>query len=181
MKRVARLVSGFVIAAAVTAGVAALSLVPYTAQSDIEALVRLSWQVRGERFEECRPLTDQERARLPAHMQRDEVCEGRVLPYLLTVRLNEAAVLRDTIHAPGARGDRPLSVFAEFARPAGPVTIDVRFERIGDVRSMLAMAPPPVMAIDTSLTVSPRGIVLVTYDETARALVVRASPELVSP
>jgi hypothetical protein len=72
-----------VLAAGATVGLGWLSQVPYEPGSSDDAMIRLSWRARGARVEECRPLTAEELERIPSHMQREEICEGTVLPYRL--------------------------------------------------------------------------------------------------
>ena len=74
------------------AALAALSLVPYTAEPGDRAVVRLAWRTRGERVRACRRLTPDELARLPQHMRQEEVCERRILPYRLRVEIGRAHV-----------------------------------------------------------------------------------------
>jgi hypothetical protein len=122
-------VVGAALAAAVGVGLAALSRAPYEPRRQEQSLLRLSWRARGERVEACRHLSAEEVAALPIHMRRTEICEGRVLPYHLTVELDGRTVLRDVIHAAGAREDRPLYVFYELPVTAGPHQLAVRFVR----------------------------------------------------
>ena len=120
--------------AAMAAGVAlatlgALSRAPYREPDAEDAVLRLSWRVRGIRVRECRTLTPDELDALPPHMRRPEVCEGRIAPYRLRVRV-DGRVLTDTlVHAAGAREDRPLYVFREFRVMPGVHRVDLRFVR----------------------------------------------------
>src|SRR5690606_15072501 len=94
-----------------------------------DAVLRLSWRVRGIRIQECRTLTPEELDALPPHMRRPEVCEGRIAPYRLRVRV-DCRVLADTlVHAAGAREDRPVYVFREFRVVPGVHRVDLRFVR----------------------------------------------------
>lgn len=120
--------------AGVVAGVAlatltALSRTPYREPGADDAVLRLSWRVRGIRVRECRTLTPEELDALPPHMRRPEVCEGRIAPYRLRVRV-DGRVLTDTlVHAAGAREDRPLYVFREFRVVPGVHRVDLLFVR----------------------------------------------------
>lgn len=176
MTRVARL--GAVGAATLGALLAMrlASFVPYTAERDVAAVVRLGWRARGERVNECRRLTPEELAKLPAHMRQTEVCEGRLLPYRLTVSIDSAPVVDRLVHGAGAREDRPLYVFEDLPVTPGPHRLSVRFTLVGTAtRAASAVGPatPPRLALDTTVELGFRRIVLVTYDEEREQLVVR--------
>lgn len=173
---------GLVIAVAVTVVVAALSRAPYAAGETQGAAVRLAWRVRSARVEECRRLTPSERADLPEHMRRDEVCEGRVLPYRLVVSLDGQVVADQLIRAAGARADRPLFVFHEFAVSPGPHDLHVRFEReAGRDRERTdenTAAAPAQLELAERVVLDPLDVALVVYDPERRALVLQNSAVL---
>lgn len=159
-------------------GMGALTRVPYEAPHAHDAVVRLSWRTRGEEVRECRTLSAEEQAGLPVHMRRSEVCEGRVLPRHLQVELDGRIVLDDTLHASGARGDRPLYVYQEIPVAAGAHHLQVSFVREDAAATATdgrtATMVPPTLTLDTRLALSPGEVALVTYDPGLRALVVRA-------
>ena len=95
------------------------------------SLLRLSWRIRGEPVRSCRILSPAEVEALPQHMRRDEVCETRVEPYRLQVDIDGQRVLADTLHAAGARQDRPIYVYYDLPLAPGEYAIDVRFEQVG--------------------------------------------------
>ena len=122
------------IAAVATAALAALAIgaasrAPWAASPEDRALLRLSWRAPSEVAEQCRPLSAQEKADLPVHMQVPEVCETRAVPYLLEVRIDGATFAADTIHGAGAREDRPITVFREIPVAVGERAIDIAFRR----------------------------------------------------
>lgn len=158
-----RRLAALALAALVTAGIAALSRVPYTPEPGDHARLRLSWRVPGEYVEECRALSAAEQERQPVHMRRDRVCEGRLLPYRLSVRLNGALVHEETVRAAGAREDRPLYVFRDLDVPPGAyrLAIDWRAEAAPDSARRLGL--------DAELRLGAREIALVTYDPDVRA------------
>lgn len=131
MSPAARKVFGASFAALATVGIGATSQAPWTATPEDQALLRLSWRAQSETTEECRPLTEKEKAELPIHMRVPEVCESRAVPYLLRVTIDGTALLADTVHGAGAREDRPIYVFREIGLPPGRHTIDVEFLPIG--------------------------------------------------
>ncbi len=169
-------------AVVVTVAVAALSRAPYAAGETQGAAVRLAWRVRSARVEECRQLTPAERANLPTHMRREEVCEGRVLPYRLVVTLDGRVVADELVRAAGARADRPLFVFHEFPVAPGPHDLRIRFEReqpsaAGDtVRTAEgAAAAPALLELAERVALDPLDVALVVYDPEQRALILRGS------
>ncbi|HEX7091319.1 MAG TPA: hypothetical protein VF192_14350 [Longimicrobiales bacterium] len=129
MNAALRVAVAVVVTGMALAALAALSRAPYREPGADEAVLRLSWRVRGIRVQECRSLTPEELAALPPHMRRPEVCEGRIAPYRLRVRV-DGRVLADTlVHAAGAREDRPVYVFREFRVLPGVHRVDLRFVR----------------------------------------------------
>ena len=142
---------GGLLAAGLLLALGALSRLPYDAEGADAALLRLSWRIRGERVQECRPLTEEERAALPPHMQREEVCEGRIAPYRLRLRVDGQELEASTVTAAGARQDRPLYVFREIPLPPGEHRLEVSFIRAG------GEAPVGSAAAAASVGDSPRG------------------------
>ncbi len=181
-----RLLAGVLVALAGTAALAGLSRVPYAPVRADHAVLRLSWRVRGMSVETCRRLSAEEIAALPAHMRREEVCEGRVLPYRLVVAVDGDTVAVDTVHAAGARSDRPLYVFREVALPPGRHWIAVGFDRDPEAEAdrrvqergggRAGPVPPPSLGYRDSLTLGAGEVALITYDAERRELV-RAAPD----
>jgi hypothetical protein len=103
--------AGAIVAALATLVLGAASRAPWTASPADHALLRLSWRVQSESAEECRPLSEEEKADLPVHMRVPEVCETRAIPYLLQVTIDGSGAVSDTVHGAGARGppDHDLS------------------------------------------------------------------------
>jgi hypothetical protein len=122
---------GLGVVALVTLGIGAASQAPWTATDPDEALLRLSWRAQSETREECRPLTAEEKAELPIHMQVPEVCESQAIPYLLRVSIDGSVLLADTVHGAGAREDRPVYVFREIGLIPGRHALAVEFAPIG--------------------------------------------------
>lgn len=160
------------VAAASIAGIVLLSQVPYRAASEDEALIRLSWRAVGERVEECRAPTPEELAALPRHMRLPEICEGRIAPFRLELRVDGERLFDGRIRASGARQDRPTYVFEEFRLSPGEHRVQVRFEV---ERAQEAGARPAPLLLDETLRISPRQVVLITHDENAARLELRAA------
>lgn len=163
--------AGLIVAVLAAALLAALSDVPYDAGSSDQALVRLSWRVRGERVEECRRLAREELAARPAHMRQAEVCQGRVLPYRLTVALNGETVVDRLVHAAGAREDRPIYVFQEIAVRPGDYDLSVAFERQGG--GVDQAATPAALRLASAVSLRSREVALIGYDAGRRVLLLR--------
>ncbi len=176
MKRLAGWVVAAVLAVAVTVSIGWLSQVPYTAETDSKALLRLSWRIRGAKVQECRALSDEERERLPPHMQLDEICGGRVSPYHLSLEVDGAQVASDTVRAAGARQDRPIYVYRDLALSPGKHSIRLVFRRLSDSavqQSEVQGAAPAVLELESTIDLAPGAIALVTYDAERQRLVIR--------
>ncbi len=161
---------GVLLALGTTIGLGALSRAPYAAHSAEQAFVRLSWRSAGRWVSECRPRTQEEVARLPVHMRREEECERRLLPQHLAVRLDGAPVIADTVRAAGALGDRPLYVNRELRVDPGTHSLTVEFLGAGEVGDASASAGTR-LALDTVLTLSPREITVITLSPDGTELV----------
>jgi hypothetical protein len=79
------------------------------------SLLRLSFSARPERIERCVELSDEELAKLPAHMRLRTTCEGYSARYALTVSVGDRLTMHDTLRGGGLRHDRALHVFREQA------------------------------------------------------------------
>ncbi len=167
--------AGVLVALLATAALGALSRVPYTGRRGTDAYVRLAWRTRGERVETCRRLSPEELARIPAHMRREEECVGHILPYRLEVTLDDSLATRDSVASKGARADRPLYVFQEFPVAPGRHRLSVTFARLGAIPAGQEEhgALPERLELDAEVTLGPRQIALVTYDEERRKLVLK--------
>jgi len=156
-------------AAGVTAllalALAVLSRVPWAAVPGEDGELRLAWQYKSQPVEQCRRLSAEELAKLPAHMRRETVCERRLRAYLLEVTVDDTARIADTVRARGASSDRPLGVFAHVALAPGRHAARVMFSPIGGGHEPLA--------VETTVTVAPRQVWLVTLDEERGRLAVR--------
>ncbi|HET6617456.1 MAG TPA: hypothetical protein VFH69_06570 [Gemmatimonadota bacterium] len=131
MTRAGRTVLGTSLASVAILVIGAATRVPWTATPADRALLRLSWRAESETMQECRSLTEEELAELPVHMRTPEVCERKAVPYLLKVDIDGRTLLNDTLHGSGAREDRPVYVFREFALRPGTHAVDVEFLAIG--------------------------------------------------
>lgn len=167
MRPPARRVLGWGVAVAVTVAVVALSQVPWAEERTADAELRLAWRFTSERVRQCRKLTPEEQARLPAHMRRAEDCRRGLRPYRLQIGLDGGAVADDTVRPRGAESDRPLFVYRRLRLAPGSHAVRVAFTPVGG--GTLALA------LDTVVGVAARRVALVTLDEDAGRLVVRTA------
>lgn len=127
MRNWARYSVAGVLAVAATLGLRGLSHLPFAAERDPRAVVRLSWRVVGQQIRECRRLSPEELGQLPAHLRREEVCEGRVAPYRLHVLVDGTVADSGLVRAAGARQDRPIYVFREISIEPGAHRLEISF------------------------------------------------------
>lgn len=167
------------VAAAAAVGVSlalgAGSQIPYDAEAVDHAVIRLAWRVRGVRVEECRRLSHAEQERLPMHMRRNEICEGRMLPYRLVVTVDGRQLIDEEVRAAGAREDRPLYVFREIPVAAGAHDLAIRFTLAGEPAPGSDLPTPERLHLDQRIELGSRAIALITYESDTRRLVVRGS------
>lgn len=176
MNAVGRRILAGAMALVATALIGALSQVPYdAAPADTPALLRLAWRARGVRVEECRRLTEEELAGVPAHMRVEEECQGRVLPYRLEVVVDGEHRIDRLVRAAGAREDRPLYVLEQVSLPSGTHAVAVSFVRQGSLvpEDSATATTPAVLELDAPVTLAPGDIALVTYDADGRVLTLR--------
>jgi len=166
-----RSAAGF-FAVAVMTLIVAMSRVPYTAALTNDGELRLAWRWRSERVQLCRNRSAEELAKLPVHMRSATACERRLRPWRLEVRVNGHAVVGESVHATGAEGDRPLSVFRRLPLAPGRYQVRVVFSPLA-VAGDSAVAPPPPQVLETSLVIAPRQVVLITMDTDRGVLVAR--------
>lgn len=163
------------VAVALTLGISAGSRVPVTFSEPDDALLRLSWRMRGITAEECRTLSEEELERLPVHMRNTQACIGVIASYALTVSVGGTLLATDTVRPPGARGDRPLNVLREFPLPPGEHRVEVRFRAV-----LPEGVEPPDEGLRElswvgSLRLGGRDVALVTLNEAGRRLELRTA------
>ena len=142
------------------------SRVAYETADAEHALLRLSWRIRPERNEVCRDRTPAELEALPVHMRTPRVCETRVTPYQLIVRIDQGHPDTVVLLPAGARHDRPIYVLRDSLLAAGKHRISVTFGRAG--------VTAPVMHLDESIDLRPGRISLITMDDEGKKLVLMA-------
>jgi hypothetical protein len=173
--------AGALVALAGMAAIVWAASAPITIHGSDRAILRLAWSARPERIENCRQQTEEELARVPAHMRQPIVCEGVSAEYRLTVRHDGMEVVNRTVHGGGLRQDRRIYIFDELPLEPGDRTIEVRFERIDSGVSHVPKGAvsgqpggetlPPQLALVRRFHIEPREVILVTYSAEGRALV----------
>jgi hypothetical protein len=142
--------------------------VPWTAEPEDEAAIRLSWRAVGEPIERCRVVTPEELEALPPHMRQREICERRLAPFRLRVSLDGADVADEEVFPSGARGDRPTYVFRELRVAPGSHHLKVQFQALHPEG---APPPPPPLQLERTLELGPRAVALVAEDPDTAQLV----------
>lgn len=151
------------IAAGALAAIGALSQVPYDPEEADQAWLRLSWRARSMSIDTCRALTAEELERLPAHMRRPEVCEGRLAPYRLRLEIDGMLVEDVLVAGRGAREDRPLYVFRELALAPGSHRIGIDF-RLADHELESREGAPRPLSIHRTIELAAGQVALITHD-----------------
>jgi hypothetical protein len=160
---------GLIIAVLGTAAMAGLSRAPYRANADEGGVLRLSWRYQSRDAVDCRRPSAAELEALPTHMRNPDACISTPVPYALTLTIDGSVVLDETLHAAGARQDRPVFVLHEVALPPGEHQISVAFSS----RPEDDTVAPMTLAWSERLTVQPREIVLIGYDRESGTLLRR--------
>ncbi len=122
--------AGLALVVVLMVGLVWASNAPMTTNPSPDPRLRLAWSARPERIEKCRQQSEEELARLPAHMRQPVACEGTTAEYRLQVRIEGALVADRVVRGGGLRRDRRLYVFEEIVLPAGEAAVDVTFDRV---------------------------------------------------
>ena len=192
--------AGAALGLAATAAIVWGANAPITVHGSDQAILRLAWSARPERIENCRQQSDEELARLPAHMRQPVVCEGVSAQYRLTVRREGSVVAEQIVRGGGLRQDRRIYVFHELPLDPGESSIEVRFDRLepdspsepaeennhedgpkaedehgqrgrNGNRKDAGETVPAHLVFDRRMRIQPREVILVTYSPEHRALV----------
>ena len=115
-----RLLAQVVVYAAIMAVVGYLSFQPaYTHLAGDIALLKLSFSHGAERKGECRRLSPEEIAALPANMRRPLDCPRERLPVVVELVLDGELLHREVLPPSGIAGDGPSTVYRRFQLSAG--------------------------------------------------------------
>lgn len=131
------------------------------------AAVRLSWRLEPIRVEECRPLSAEEQARLPAHMRRTEECTGDFVDYELDVAVDGVHTV-DTLSPSGLRRDRPVYVLVNRSVSPGTHGVDVTFRAL--LPEGARAEGPARLTWSGEMELEPGEVGLITLGDTGDAL-----------
>ncbi len=105
--------------------IALVSQAPMGTESNL-ALLRVVGSLPGQVSLSCRPLTENERATIPAHMQRKEICEQETVSYRLRVYQGQQQVRETKLLPRSSRGELPLLIMEDIEIVPG--NHDIRVE-----------------------------------------------------
>lgn len=112
---------------ALFAGVAALSDYPVYRQTPPGTGVLMLTFVHGaDRRAACRPLSAEERAKLPANMRRTQECPRGRPPLYVELDIDGHTTFRASLPPVGFAGDGPSKVYERFVLPVGDHDLAVR-------------------------------------------------------
>jgi len=141
-----------------------------------EGVLRLAWRTIGARVQVCRDYTAEEKATIPAHMRREQLCVQSLLPYRLTATVDGRTLLAHTVRPAGVRDDRPLFVQEDLTLAPGEHRVSVRFEpappeQVDDpalaAATERAAQQATTYALERPLYIAAGRIVMVTLEERA--------------
>jgi hypothetical protein len=111
--------------AALAAGVGFLSSSPDFRQfPEGQAQIKLSFRHGGNRVEDCRRLTSQEIAQLPAKERRPNTCNRERVAVVVRLLMDGNVLYDETLRPTGLSGDGPAETYQKFIVPAGPHRIE---------------------------------------------------------
>jgi hypothetical protein len=153
------------------------------------SVLRVSARFRAEIEQRCRAATAAELEAQAAHMRQATICDNpRVAPYTLAIAVDGTDIRSGAVRGSGGAGEGTLYINEEFRVSPGLRRVTVRLERADtggaadarsadttatDDRRPVRRAIPPVVAMDTTLSLGSGGILLVTYDPEREVLAVR--------
>lgn len=83
------------------------------------AQIKLSFRHGANRVEDCRKLTSEEIAKLPANERRPNTCARERIALAVRVLIDGQVLFEDVLQPTGLSGDGPAEVYRKFAVPAG--------------------------------------------------------------
>ena len=98
----------------------------FTAFPPDQAQILLSFAHGAARKGECRRLSAEEIAELPANMRRSELCPRERLPVVVELLLDDEPLIRESLPPSGLAGDGPSQIHRQFAVPPGSHRLTVR-------------------------------------------------------
>ena len=114
----------YLVAAALT-GYLASRPVYHQVPADM-AQIKMSLSHGSERVAECRRLTSQEIAKLPAAERRPNTCDRERVPIRVQLVVDDAVIYDEELVPIGLSGDGPARMYQKFLVPAGQHRITAR-------------------------------------------------------
>lgn len=105
---------------------------PYRHLAADQSVIKVSVRHSGVVLGECRSLSADELARLPANMRAPLECPRERSPLVLQLDLDGHTVIDAEVAAQGLHADGRATLYRRLVVPAGPVRVDVRLK--DDVR-----------------------------------------------
>lgn len=125
-------------------------LPPETAQ------IKVSFLHHGQRLAECRPYTEEEKAKLAPNMRKAMKCERERSPVHIEVDIDGQPVLSHTANPSGLSRDGASTMYQRLNVPAGEHRIAVRFK---DKMSQ----PDFTQQREESITLQPAQVLVIDY------------------
>ncbi|MDX1709858.1 MAG: hypothetical protein R3316_01820 [Rhodovibrionaceae bacterium] len=91
-----------------------------------KAQIKLSFSHGAERVEECRRLSSEEIAELPASERRPNTCARERVPLRVQMRMDGEVLYDEEIEPSGLSADGPAQVYREFTVPTGNHSLELR-------------------------------------------------------
>lgn len=124
VRLVSNLSKRIIATAALLAGVVYVGVLPY-GQNKETSIVRLSLRLPSATATECRPLTEEEKAAVPRHMQVPQICASKPIKYSVRLAVDNEPLFESELSDPAGRDDRPIVYSKEKALPPGKRNIAI--------------------------------------------------------
>lgn len=132
MSKTVRLIGPFVVIVLLFAGVSRLANWPVFHQiAENEAVLVLTFVHGADRVGECRELSKEEIAKLPAHKRHPRDCPRIRNPVYIELDVNGSNKFRANLPPTGIASDGPSKVYQRFVLPAGKYDLAVRMRDTG--------------------------------------------------
>ncbi len=122
-----------------------------------DALIKISFTHTGKPVGDCRPLTEEEKAKLPPQMRPKQICPRERSPVSIEVDINGRRVLQETAEPSGLKRDGASAVYRRVQVPAGEQKIAVRMK--DDAR-----APGFTAQLEDTVTLKPNQVLVIDYN-----------------
>ena len=150
-------------------GMAYLSQVPIGTEST-NGIIRVGAKIPGRAVENCRELTEEEKAKLLPHMRKPKICDTTMLDYVLKVSIDNKESFSKKLKRSGLHGDSPIFVAEDFNASPGTHNVSIRItptdEEFSDEMSL---------DFEKSFDVESGKIYLISYDISSNSLFLKMS------